>query len=136
TTLADNSTTYRCVVTNSAGTATSNSATLRVTNGTAPTPTIVMPAAGARYSAGTTLSFSGVATDQEDGNLPNSAFRWHIDFHHDTHTHPAMPDTTGITAGTFAIPNSGETSANVCYRVYLTVTDSAGIWTTAFVAVL
>ena len=135
TTMADNNTTYRCVVTNSVGTATSNSATLRVTNGTAPTATIVTPVVGAMYSAGTTLSFSGVGTDPEDGNLPSSAFKWRIDFHHDTHTHPAMPDTTGITAGTFAIPNSGETSANVWYRVYLTVTDSAGLSATAFVDV-
>ena len=67
--------------------------------------------------------------------LPASAFRWRIDFHHDTHTHPGMPDTVGITSGTFAIPNSGETSANVWHRVYLTVTDLAGLSTTTYVDV-
>ena len=41
-----------------------------------------------------------------------------------------MPDTTGITSGTFAIPNTGETASNVWYRVYLTVTDSGGLSTT------
>jgi len=134
--LADNNTTYRCRVTNSFGTATSNSAVLTVTTNTPPVATIVSPAAGSRYSAGTTLSFSGTGTDAENGTLPASAFRWRIDFHHDTHTHPAMPDTTGITSGTFAIPNSGETSANVWYRVYLTVTDSGGLSTTTSVDVL
>jgi hypothetical protein len=38
----------------------------------------------------------------------------------------------GIKSGTFAIPNSGETSANVWYRLYLTVRDSGGLSTTAF----
>jgi glucose/arabinose dehydrogenase len=133
--LADNNTTYRCRVTNSFGTATSNSAVLTVTTNSPPVPTIVTPAAGTRYSAGTTLSFSGTGTDPENGTLPASAFRWRIDFHHDTHTHPAMPDRTGIRSGTFAIPNSGETSANVWYRVYLRVTDSAGLAATTFVDV-
>jgi Glucose / Sorbosone dehydrogenase/Immunoglobulin I-set domain len=133
--LADNNTTYRCRVTNSFATATSNSAVLTVTTNSPPVPTIVTPARGARYSAGTTLSFSGSGTDPENGTLPASAFRWRIDFHHDTHTHPAMPDTTGIRSGTFAIPNSGETAANVWYRVYLTVTDLGGLAATTFVDV-
>ena len=134
--LADNNSTYRCRVTNSAGAATSNPATLTVLNNLAPTATILTPASGSRYSAGTTLSFSGNGTDPETGTLAPSALRWRIDFHHDTHTHPAMPDTAGIASGTFAIPNSGETSANVWYRVYLTATDPAGLSTTSFVDVL
>ena len=114
----------------------SNLATLTVAAGSAPTATIVTPAIGSRYSAGTTLSFSGNATDPEDGTLPASALRWRIDFHHATHTHPAMPERTGIASGTFAIPNSGETAANVWYRVFLTATDSGGLSSTAFVDVL
>jgi hypothetical protein len=43
-----------------------------------------------------------------------------------------MLDRVGIMSGTFAIPNSGETSANVWYRVYLTVGDSGGLSTTGF----
>ena len=133
--LADNNSTYRAVVTNAIGTATSNAATLAVTSNTAPVATILTPAVGAKYTAGTTLSFSGTGTDLENGTLPASAFKWRIDFHHDTHIHPAMPDTAGITSGTFAIPNSGETSANVWYRVYLTVTDAGGLSTTTYVDV-
>jgi hypothetical protein len=128
----DNNTAHRCVVTNAAGTVTSNAGILTITSNTAPTLTIVTPTAGARYSGGTTLSFSGTGTDAEDGALPSSAFTWRIDFHHDTHTHPAMLDRVGIMSGTFPIPNSGETSSNVWYRVHVTVRDSGGLSTTGF----
>jgi glucose/arabinose dehydrogenase len=131
-TMADNNSTYRAIVTNSFGSATSNAATLGVTSNTPPVATILTPTVGTKYTAGTTISFSGSGTDAENGTLPASAFRWRIDFHHDTHTHPAMPDTVGITSGTYAIANSGETSANVWYRIYLTVTDSGGLTHTTF----
>ncbi len=136
TTLPDSGAAYRAVVTNAFGTATSNAATLSVSTNTPPVATILTPSAGTKYSAGTSLSFSGSGTDAENGTLPASAFKWRIDFHHDTHTHPAMADTIGISSGTFAIPNSGETSANVWHRVYLTVTDLAGLSTTTYVDVL
>ena len=136
TALADNGSTYRVVVSNSVGSITSNAATLTVTANTAPVASIVTPVAGTKYSAGTTLSFSGSGTDKEDGVLPASAFTWRIDFHHDTHTHPAMASTSGIKSGSFVIPATGETSANVWYRVYLTVTDSGGLSTTIYVDVL
>ena len=66
--LADNNSTYRAIVTNSFGSATSNAATLGVTANTAPVATILTPAVGAKYNAGTTLSFSGTGTDLEDGD--------------------------------------------------------------------
>jgi glucose/arabinose dehydrogenase len=135
-TLADTNSTYSVFVSNSAGNVTSNSATLTVTGNAAPTPTITSPNSGAFYSAGDTLFFSGNGTDPEDGTLPASAFEWQIDFHHDTHTHPALLPTAGVTSGSFAIPTQGETSANVFYRVYLRVTDSAGRTTETFRDVL
>jgi len=39
-------------------------------------------------------------------------------------------------SGSFTIPNTGETSVNVFYRVILTVTDSGGLTHTSFVDVL
>ena len=125
-TASDNGSSFRCILTNSVGSVTSNAAILTVTGNAAPTPTIVTPAAGTRYTAGTTLNFSGTATDPEDGTLPASRFMWQIDFHHDAHAHPGLPPTSGFTSGSYVIPNIGETSANVWYRVYLTVVDSAG----------
>jgi hypothetical protein len=44
-----------------------------------------------------------------------------------------MPATSGVTSGTFTIADRGETSANVFYRVYLTVRDSAGLTQTSTV---
>jgi hypothetical protein len=43
-----------------------------------------------------------------------------------------MLDRVGIMSGTFAIPNSGETSSNVWYRLHLTVRDSGGLTSTGF----
>ncbi len=72
------------------------------------------------------MSFSGSATDPEDGAVPASRFTWLIEFHHDSHTHPAFGPATGSTSGSFPIPDTGHTESNVKYRVHLTVTDSAG----------
>jgi glucose/arabinose dehydrogenase len=127
TSAADNGATFRAVVTNVAGTATSNSATLTVLTNSAPTGTITAPVDGTSYRGGQTFTFSGTGTDPEDGPLPASAFTWQVDFHHDDHTHPFVAPTSGIRSGTFTIADRGETSANVFYRVILTVRDSAGL---------
>ena len=123
TTSTDNGAQFRAVVTNASGSATSNTATLTVVANQPPVPTIVTPAL---YSAGTTLNFSGSATDPEDGTVPASRFTWLVEFHHDSHTHPAFGPATGSTSGSFPIPDTGHTESNVKYRVHLTVTDSAG----------
>jgi glucose/arabinose dehydrogenase len=129
-TLTDNGAQYRVVVTNMLGSATSNVATLTVTADTPPTPTIATPLAGSRYVAGNTISFSGTASDVEDGALGAAAMTWQVDFHHNTHSHPFLPPASGVSAGSFVIPTIGETAADVFYRITLTVTDSAGLSTT------
>lgn len=80
-----------------------------------------------RYSAGSTVSFAGIGTDKEDGLLPASAFSWSVVFHHAEHTHPFLGPVNGVKRGTFQIPRTGETSADVFYRVQLTVKDSSGL---------
>ena len=92
----------------------------------APTATIVSPVSGATYKAGDTITYSGTGTDPEDGTLAASAFTWQIDFHHDTHLHPALPPTSGAKSGSITVPNIGHTETNVWFRFRLTVTDSAG----------
>ena len=133
-TLADDGAMFRAVVTNPFGTATSNEALLDVTPGgnSPPVATMTQPATGTLYTAGMTITYAGTGTDAEDGTLPPGAFTWQIDFHHDTHTHPFMLETSGATGGSFTIPRTGETSANVWYRIILTVTDAAGSSTTTF----
>jgi glucose/arabinose dehydrogenase len=93
---------------------------------TPPAATITSPAAGSLYSAGETINYSGAGSDAEDGALPASALTWRVDFQHDTHAHAFVPATSGASGGSFVVPDTGETSANVWYRIYLTVTDSRG----------
>ncbi len=132
---SDSGSQFRVVVSNALGSITSDPATLTVTGNGAPVPTILTPAASFKYTAGTVLNFSGSATDPEQGTLPGSALTWMIDFHHDTHTHPALQSATGA-SGSFLIPDTGETSANVWFRIHLTATDAAGQSATTFRDVL
>ena len=124
---------YRAVVTNSAGTATSSAATLTVTDpNTAPTARILTPAEGTSYAGGTIIRFSAEATDPEDGPLPASAFAWKVEFHHNVHFHPGPNIPAGSTSGQFTIPNDGEVSDDVFYRLVLTVTDQGGLTSTTY----
>src|SRR5262249_48942572 len=102
--------------------------------GSAPTPTILTPHDGDTFRAGDVISFSGDATDAEDGSLPASAYSWSIDFLHDGHVHPAIPQT-GVKSGTFTIPTTAhDVSGLTRYRITLPVTDSNGL--TASTAVI
>ena len=101
-----------------------------------PTATITSPAHRTLYTAGDTITYSGTGTDPEDGNLPPSAFTWQVDFHHDGQVDPFRPPTSGSTGGSFTIPTRGETSANVFYRIRLTVRDSGGQTHSTFVDVV
>ena len=93
-----------------------------------PAALIASPAEGTTFQAGDTLAFSGSATDPEDGAEPATRLTWWADLHHDTHTHPFQPETTGG-SGTVTIPTRNETSDNVWYRFHLRATDSAGLST-------
>lgn len=134
--LTDNNAQFRCRVSNAFGAVTSNPATLTVSNNQSPLVSIVAPLDGARYDAGDTIVFSGTASDPENGNLPPGALTWTIVFHHDAHTHPFLGPITGVSSGSFTIPDVGETSANVFYRIHLTATDSAGAQSSDFVDLL
>ena len=128
---------FSVIVTNSAGSDTSNNATLTVTApNQLPTATILSPTFGTTYNAGTTINYSGTGTDPEDGNLTGSAFTWFVNFHHDAHIHPGPSATNGVTNGSFQIPNTGETAVNVFYRLYLVVTDQQGGKDTSYADIL
>ncbi len=126
---------YRVVVSNSAGSVTSDNARLTVISNVRPTATITSPQDSSLYTAGTDISFSGSATDPEDGELPPEAFQWQVDFHHDTHKHDSPP-IPGVVNGSFSIPDEGETSDNVWYTLLLTVKDSKGSTTKDSVRIL
>lgn len=125
--LSDSGSLFRCIVSNLDGADTTDVAELRVTASQRPDPEILTPLEGEFYRAGDLLAFSGRAIDNEEGELDPTALRWKIDFHHDTHTHPALVTTAGITEGTYFIPQVGETADNVWYRISLTATDASGL---------
>jgi glucose/arabinose dehydrogenase len=132
--LADDGTQWRVVVTNPNGSVVSKTVLLHVDPNAIPVPTITTPIKnGPRYTAGQTISFAGTGSDFEDGDLPASAFNWSVVFHHATHTHPFIDSIPGVKSGTFVIPDTGETAANVWYRIHLTVTDSHGATATTYV---
>ncbi len=127
-TLADNGASFLCIVTNTAGSVSSQPATLGVTSTASqpPVPVITTPTVGLTWVASDTINFSGSATDPEEGSLPASAFSWVVIFHHDTHTHPFVPPIEGVKSGSFSAPNNGHTESNIWYEIRLTVTDSTG----------
>jgi len=127
---SDNGASFDCVVTNGFGSATTNVATLTVTNNAPPTATIDSPVAGTTYHGGQTFNYSGSGTDPETGSLGAAAFTWEVVFHHDSHTHPFVQPTTGSKTGSFVIPTQGEVSSNVYYRIRVTVRDPQGAMTT------
>jgi glucose/arabinose dehydrogenase/PKD repeat protein len=109
------------------GTNTSLSQPLSITVGSPPTPTILAPSAGATFRAGDVISYSGRATDAEDGTLPGSALAWTVVFHHEGHEHPGPGGTTGA-SGSFAVPTSGhDFTGTTSYELILTATDSTGL---------
>jgi len=134
---ADNGAMFRCIVTNSFGSAVSMTARLTVIPQQPPTPTITAPAPNTYYNAGDTISFAGRATDPQDGTLAPSALTWTILFEHHAfsnpnhHTHPFFGPTNGIAGGTVTL-NFGETDPDVWYRIFLTATDSFGLSQTTF----
>ncbi|MEO8150683.1 MAG: PQQ-dependent sugar dehydrogenase [Bacteroidia bacterium] len=128
---------YRVKVSNSVDTVFSKTVTLTVTGpNNPPVAVITSPAAGTTYAAGSSISFTGTGTDPQDGILPASAFRWYVEFHHDTHLHPGPTAPDGLKSGSFYIPDIGEIATMVYYRLVLVVTDAHSATDTAFVDIM
>ena len=112
-----------------------STATVTITPGdTPPLPTIVKPSPQLTWRVGDTISFSGSASDTEDGPLPPAALSWKFETIHcptvDTcHVHPGE-SFAGVASGSFVAQNH-EYPAHL--RLSLTATDSGGLSQTAFV---
>ena len=93
---------------------------------TAPTPVIESPTPGTTWRVGELISFTGSASDAEDGALPASAFAWNLVMHHcpsNCHTHP-IQTFDNVAAGSFNAPDHEYPSY---LELSLTATDSGGL---------
>jgi glucose/arabinose dehydrogenase len=133
TTAGDNGAQFSVMVTRTGITISSDVATLTVRVVLPPVPSITAPLAGTTYVAGQTISFSGGATDPQDGVLPRSALTWEVDRHDSTGVHVVLPPTSGIPSGSFSVPQVGDPSVTVFYRITLTATDAEGLSQATFV---
>jgi PKD repeat protein len=120
-------------VTDDQGASDTASKTVTVGN-TAPGAVIDAPGATLTWQVGQTISFSGHATDTQDGTLPASALTWAEIVHHcttptDCHTHE-IQTFNGVASGSFSAPDH----AYPCWlELRLTATDSGGLASTASV---
>ena len=118
------------------GTATSNEATLTVTRTRPPSPRSPSRPRARSTAAGRRSTSPG---RRPTPRTALSRQRVHVARSTSITTrtsHPFIQPTSGITSGSFVIPTTGETAANVWYRIHLTVRDSAGLTHTTFRDVL
>ncbi|HEY7114036.1 MAG TPA: PQQ-dependent sugar dehydrogenase, partial [Thermoanaerobaculia bacterium] len=89
-----------------------------------PTAFIDTPSPSLTWRVGDTISFSGHATDPQEGDLPASALTWNVLLHHcpsTCHVHP-IQTIPGVASGSFAAPDHEYPS---WLELQLTATDSA-----------
>ena|GEM_PF-280925 len=99
-------------------------ASLTVTVGSLPpTATITVPADNTVVFPGTIVTFSGSATDPDEGTLPSSALSWQVLLHHNEHVHPVL-SLTG-SSGSFTAESHGP--GTYSYEIILTARDSSGL---------
>jgi uncharacterized repeat protein (TIGR01451 family) len=127
--------TYTATLTVSNGTQTASSSTTVVVGQVPPTASITAPAT---YNAGSTVSFSGSATDPVDSSVPAYDYAWKVDFYrggvidpsyYGEVAQPSYGPVSGITSGSFQIPADPYQTPDSFYRITLTVTDSRGLQT-------
>ena len=120
--------TARLKVTDSHGDS-SISAPITITPGnTPPKPTIASPSSSLHWHVGQAISFSGSATDAEDGTLAPSRLDWTLILHHcfsstNCHTH-LIQTFHGVASATIGAPDHGYPS---WLELQLTATDSSGL---------
>ncbi|HEY3258941.1 MAG TPA: PQQ-dependent sugar dehydrogenase [Pseudonocardiaceae bacterium] len=90
-----------------------------------PVPVIDTPSPSLHWVVGQTISFSGHATDPQDGTLPASALSWQLNLEHcpsGCHTH-VLQTFPGVASGSFTAPDHDYPSH---LELILTATDSSG----------
>jgi glucose/arabinose dehydrogenase len=104
---------------------------------TPPAATISSPSAALTFKVGDTITYSGGATDAEDGTLSPAQLSWRVLLRHcpgfgtDCHIHPFTAQE-GVSGGSFTVPDHGD---GLSFDIVLTATDRAGQTGTASVTV-
>ena len=120
-------------VTDDQGASDTESVTVTAGN-TAPTAVIDSPPSSLTWKVGDPITFSGHATDTQDGTLPASALSWSLILHHcftptDCHAH-LLQTINGVASGSVTAPDH----AYPCWlELRLTATDSSGLTSTTSV---
>jgi uncharacterized repeat protein (TIGR01451 family) len=106
---------------------TATSATITISaNNTPPTATIDTPAAGTTWKVDDVISFSGSATDPQQGDLSAAALSWQLILQHcpaDCHQHPLLT-WSGDAEDSFTAPDHEYPSY---LELRLTATDAGGL---------
>jgi hypothetical protein len=89
----------------------------------APIATIAQPVDGSYYWPGTSVSFSGWATDFASRPLGANNLTWQVNYIQNGRTNLVFGPVTGVAAGTFAIPTNATGSGS--YTVVLTAMDNS-----------
>ncbi len=124
--------TARLQVTDAAGATNTATQTITASGNTPPVPTIATPPSTLQWKVGDVISFSGSATDTQDGTLPASALTWAVILHHcpsTCHDHN-ITSFVGVSSGSFTAPDHEYPSS---IEIRLTATDSTGLQGTASV---
>ena len=92
-----------------------------------PSGAITAPTTAYLFNVGDVITLTARASDAEDGALAPSALSWQVLLHHDAHTLPLLPATSGNNI-TFTAPAPEDLAAAITsyLEIILTVTDSGG----------
>jgi glucose/arabinose dehydrogenase/PKD repeat protein len=111
-------------VTDAAGASDTDSVTIAVGR---PSATIDAPAPGTTWAVGTTIAFSGSATDNQGQPIPAARLAWSLVLHHGDcpacHDH-VLQSFPGTSSGSFIAPDHEYPSS---LELSLTATDSTGL---------
>ncbi|HEX5751651.1 MAG TPA: PQQ-dependent sugar dehydrogenase [Archangium sp.] len=92
----------------------------------APVVTITSPAHGSSFKVGDVITWSGEASDAEDGRLPADRLSWIVTLHHciqgTCHAHPYSASTGA--SGSLLIPDHGD---EFYFDLTLSASDSGGL---------
>ena len=101
-----------------------SSASVRIDSGnTPPAVTIAAPLPNTLFKIGDVVSYSGSATDLQDGTVPTPTLQWKGLLFHGSHGHPNFINTAGP-SGSVVISQHDD---NSYYKFCLEATDSKGL---------